>query len=42
MLFALGDVDFVNVVVQSQFLKNDGNLAAVGRRPGVEIDHFPS
>ena len=38
-LLVLRDVDGVRLVGQPQLLQRDGDLAAVGRRPGVEVDH---
>src|SRR5262245_21378170 len=38
-LFVLADVDRVRRVREPELLKRDGGLAAVGRGPGVEIDH---
>ena len=38
-LLVLADVDRVHGVGQAEFFKGDGNLAAVGGSPGVEIDH---
>src|SRR4029077_16830215 len=32
-------VDRVHVVREADLLEHDGGLAAVGRRPGVKIDH---
>jgi hypothetical protein len=29
----------MNGIRKTHFLKRDGSLAAIGRRPGVEIDH---
>src|SRR5205085_7533343 len=39
---ALRNVDRVRRIGQSELLERDGNLAAVRRRPGVEIDHGQS
>ena len=41
-LVALADVDGVRGVLQAALLQHDGDLAAVGRRPRVEIDHLRS
>jgi len=38
-LLARSDVDFVELVRETAFLQHHGNLAAVGRAPGVELDH---
>ena len=38
-LFAFADVDGVGGIGQADFLEHDRGLAAVGRGPGVEIDH---
>ncbi len=38
-LLVLGDVDRVRGVIQAALLQHDGDLAAVGRRPRVKIDH---
>src|SRR5213083_1985387 len=40
-LLALADVDGVNGVGQAALLEHDGDLPAVRRRPGVEVDHAP-
>ena len=42
-LLVLADVDGVCGIGQSQLLEQDGGFAAIGRRPGIEINHgFPS
>ena len=41
-LLVLVDVDRMRRVGQPELLEHDGDLAAVRRRPGVEIDHFRS
>jgi hypothetical protein len=41
-LLALGNIDRVRGIGQPEFLEQNGNLAAVGRRPGVKIDHGQS
>src|SRR5262249_12886354 len=38
-LLALGDVDRVGRILEPAFLEHDRDLAAVGRGPGVKIDH---
>ena len=38
-LLVLADVDRMHRVRQLHLLERDGGLAAVGRRPGVEIEH---
>ena len=38
-LIALGNVDFVNMIGEAGLLEHDRDLAAIGRAPGVEIDH---
>ena len=39
-LLVLGDVDRMCGIVEPALLEHDGDLAAVGRRPRVEIDHL--
>src|SRR5215471_15082032 len=41
-LLVLADVDRVRGVGQAHLFQHDGSLAAVGRRPGVEVDHGTS
>src|SRR2546428_4202499 len=38
-LLARADVDGVDGVLEAAFLEHDGDLAAVRRRPSVEVDH---
>src|SRR2546427_9573212 len=38
-LVARSDVDFVEVVCEAALLQHHGDLAAVGRAPGVKLDH---
>ena len=38
-LLIFGNIDRVRSVGQAQFFERDGNLAAVGSRPGIEINH---
>src|SRR6185312_9193662 len=38
-LLVLGNVDRVRRVGQAELLQRDGDLAAVRRGPGVEVDH---
>ena len=40
VLFALADIDLVDVVIESQFFQHDGDLAAVRRAPSIQVDHF--
>ena len=39
LLAVRADVDLVHVVGQAALLEHDGDLAAVGRAPGIEFDH---
>ncbi len=39
-LVARPDVDLVEVVGKAAFLQHHGNLAPVGRAPGIQFDHF--
>jgi hypothetical protein len=41
-LLILADVDGVSGVFEAAFLQHDGNLAAVGCRPRIKIDHRDS
>src|SRR4030095_13986638 len=38
-LLILGNIDRVHSVGQAQFFERDGNFAAIGSRPGIEINH---
>jgi hypothetical protein len=41
-LLSLRNIDRVNAIGDAQFFKHDGDLAAVRRRPCVEVDHSRS
>src|SRR6266851_2444934 len=38
-LITRSDIDRVNLIVETSFLQHDVDLVAVGRRPGIEVDH---